>query len=595
MCRLYPFFVAISLVALVCCFSPTPASGQANTPIPNMDLKHFDAVPGPYALWGVHTARGLGHLGIFAGLLNNYANDLLVIRGANGYISRPIQHRMTSDIALALGLFRWIEVGVSLPIFWRQIRSNFPLGQNVVQGDTNIGDLRLSSKVMLMHNDKFKGFGLSVVLDLSLPTGGDKMLMRSSTATFTPRLILDYRHSSGFVVALNAGYRFRGRAQLLDLVVADELRFALGMEVPLFFREVSVVGELETAIGVGQLTGESKRPLSADSPTELRLGIRWRHAPSGLMLGLGAGVGLSQGYGAPDLRILFSLGWSFDLAKRKPILPFRNKVRVAQATPASRPNLPPPPKLTGVPKTVVRPPPKARVGTLPSLSTAAPALSTAVWSTMVKEANKKDADGDGIPVPQDKCPLKAEDFDHFEDSDGCPDPDNDRDGIPDTRDKCPKQKEIYNGVKDDDGCPDKGKSKIVWKRGTNSSGKIQINEKIFFNSGSDKIKRRSLPLLRQLAGFLKSNWLIREVQIEGHTDSRGDPEMNVDLSERRARRVMSVLVRLGVAQVRLQAKGFGSRKPVASNSSRKGRAANRRVVFKVLKVLDAKNRKGGIR
>ncbi len=42
-----------------------------------------------------------------------------------------------------------------------------------------------------------------------------------------------------------------------------------------------------------------------------------------------------------------------------------------------------------------------------------------------------DADGDGIPDALDKCPFEPEDFDGFEDADGCPDPDNDHDGIPD--------------------------------------------------------------------------------------------------------------------------------------------------------------------
>ena len=66
----------------------------------------------------------------------------------------------------------------------------------------------------------------------------------------------------------------------------------------------------------------------------------------------------------------------------------------------------------------------------------------------------KDADGDGIADDADDCPEMAEDFDHFEDDDGCPDEDNDGDGIPDTQDQCPNQAETVNGIKDDDGCPD---------------------------------------------------------------------------------------------------------------------------------------------
>jgi OmpA-OmpF porin, OOP family len=65
-----------------------------------------------------------------------------------------------------------------------------------------------------------------------------------------------------------------------------------------------------------------------------------------------------------------------------------------------------------------------------------------------------DQDGDGIPDNVDKCPTIPEDFDGFEDHDGCPDPDNDNDGIPDAVDKCPNEPETLNGYQDADGCPD---------------------------------------------------------------------------------------------------------------------------------------------
>jgi outer membrane protein OmpA-like peptidoglycan-associated protein len=65
-----------------------------------------------------------------------------------------------------------------------------------------------------------------------------------------------------------------------------------------------------------------------------------------------------------------------------------------------------------------------------------------------------DNDKDGIPDVKDRCPNDPEDKDGFQDSDGCPDPDNDKDKIPDVKDKCPDKPETYNGYQDDDGCPD---------------------------------------------------------------------------------------------------------------------------------------------
>jgi len=65
-----------------------------------------------------------------------------------------------------------------------------------------------------------------------------------------------------------------------------------------------------------------------------------------------------------------------------------------------------------------------------------------------------DMDGDGIPDAEDLCPTESEDFDIFQDEDGCPDPDNDNDGIADIVDKCPDQPEDIDGFRDTDGCPD---------------------------------------------------------------------------------------------------------------------------------------------
>jgi OmpA-OmpF porin, OOP family len=66
----------------------------------------------------------------------------------------------------------------------------------------------------------------------------------------------------------------------------------------------------------------------------------------------------------------------------------------------------------------------------------------------------RDTDGDGIPDVDDKCPNEPEDFDGFQDADGCPDPDNDGDGIPDALDKCRDEPEDFDGFQDTDGCPD---------------------------------------------------------------------------------------------------------------------------------------------
>ncbi|MFO0594685.1 MAG: OmpA family protein [Myxococcaceae bacterium] len=65
-----------------------------------------------------------------------------------------------------------------------------------------------------------------------------------------------------------------------------------------------------------------------------------------------------------------------------------------------------------------------------------------------------DFDNDGIKGDDDKCVDDAEDFDKFEDTDGCPEKDNDKDGVEDKVDACADKAEDKDGIADEDGCPE---------------------------------------------------------------------------------------------------------------------------------------------
>ncbi len=77
--------------------------------------------------------------------------------------------------------------------------------------------------------------------------------------------------------------------------------------------------------------------------------------------------------------------------------------------------------------------------------------ASAGWAGFVMPQDK---DKDGIKDNEDRCPKDPEDYDGFEDGDGCPEIDNDQDGVPDSVDKCPNDKEDIDGFQDEDGCPD---------------------------------------------------------------------------------------------------------------------------------------------
>src|SRR5206468_7962377 len=121
-----------------------------------------------------------------------------------------------------------------------------------------------------------------------------------------------------------------------------------------------------------------------------------------------------------------------------------------------------------------------------------------------------DYDTDGIPDTSDQCPNDPEDKDGFEDEDGCPDPDNDKDGVLDSADKCPNDP----GPADNNGCPKKYEHIVVTQE------KIELKQKIFFDTNKATIQPRSFSLLDEIAQVMRSRPTMT-VRIEGHTDSRG--------------------------------------------------------------------------
>jgi outer membrane protein OmpA-like peptidoglycan-associated protein len=99
---------------------------------------------------------------------------------------------------------------------------------------------------------------------------------------------------------------------------------------------------------------------------------------------------------------------------------------------------------------------------------------------------------------------------------------------------------------------------------------------IFFDPGKTQLKPGAKKLLQRIAEQLKGDDRIR-VTVEGHTDSTGNAEKNMDISEKRAEAVREYLVSLGVPADRIMATGKGDAEPVATNKTAAGRQQNRRV------------------
>ncbi|HYP76518.1 MAG TPA: OmpA family protein [Polyangiaceae bacterium] len=213
-----------------------------------------------------------------------------------------------------------------------------------------------------------------------------------------------------------------------------------------------------------------------------------------------------------------------------------------------------------------------------------------------------DSDGDGIADSIDQCELNPEDKDVYLDTDGCPEPDNDLDGLLDAADKCPNEPEDPDGYEDEDGCPDPDNDKDtvldVQDQCPNEIGsttqeplgcpgnrlavvtdcEVKITQQIHFETNKDKIRPESYPVLDAVADVLAKNPKIT-LEVQGHTDNKGAAAYNKDLSNRRAQSVMKYLVGRGVTSSRLTALGYGMERPLVDNGTAANRTLNRRVQF----------------
>jgi len=105
-----------------------------------------------------------------------------------------------------------------------------------------------------------------------------------------------------------------------------------------------------------------------------------------------------------------------------------------------------------------------------------------------------------------------------------------------------------------------------------------VSHAINFDLGKSVIKQESMPFVMELAQVLKINPSIK-LEIDGHTDSDGNADINLKLSQSRADEVKKQLGLLGIDTARLTTKGYGATKPLKPDTTPEGKAENRRVEF----------------
>ncbi len=107
-------------------------------------------------------------------------------------------------------------------------------------------------------------------------------------------------------------------------------------------------------------------------------------------------------------------------------------------------------------------------------------------------------------------------------------------------------------------------------------------DRLLFDTGKATLKPESQLQLKNIAEILKAYPAVN-VKLGGYTDNTGDANANLKLSGERAKSVEAELVKLGIADDRLESEGYGQEHPVAANDTDAGRAQNRRISIRVTK------------
>ncbi len=169
----------------------------------------------------------------------------------------------------------------------------------------------------------------------------------------------------------------------------------------------------------------------------------------------------------------------------------------------------------------------------------------------------RDSDGDGVRDSRDRCPLTPKNAKVS--PDGCA-LDGDMDGVKDYKDKCLDTPIGYEV--NDDGCA------------------ISLNLGVNFKYYSDIIEENSKKNIEKFAEFIKKNSNY-ELNIVGHTSTKGDADLNKRLSEKRAKAVKLALINLGVSATDMTTEGRGEEDPLVEDASSDGKLLNRRVEIEI--------------
>lgn len=492
-----------------------------------------------------------GHLLASARIFMDYASEPLVLTSGPSAIDRVVSYQAWIHSLASFSIAHRLQINVDVPFVAAQSGGpELSTGAAAPRAGSSadLGDARIGARIKLLGSaeDAEVRTDLAFSSSLWLPTGTDGYAGDGSVRV---RAALTLEGSSRRLYwAFNGGVRTRPSVELPGAVptrLGTALTFGLAAG---FFadaqRELAFGAEAAADLTVG---GGARLFDPRATPTQLLLTGHYRIEGGPFEVGAAFGPGLGQAAGSADYRVLLFIGFAPETA----------------APPPDDDN-------DGVPDKADACPTLAGVGSDDPLLHGCPEAPP-------------DRDGDAIPDANDACSRVAGEATGDRRTHGCPKvTDADGDGVPDREDACPR--EPGERPPSGNGCPKpppKPPEPPLTTKLVDQA--IVLSQQVQFEVGTAVLRPESDAVLSEVARVLREHPEVELVEVQGHTDESGTPELNRRLGQERASAVVAWLARSGIERGRLDPKGYGSDKPIAENTTDEGRQKNRRVEFRVIR------------
>lgn len=364
--------------------------------------------------------------------------------------------------------------------------------------EEGIGDIQLHAKVRLLRVER-NPIGLAAIVRLGIPTGDSKQFTGEPGWSLWPSLVGEIRPHRKLRFSLEAGYR---------------AIFGEGSEVNIAAR---------TCPGTSALMGTICQS-PGGTATGAQIAEEGKHVRYGDLLTFGLGMSarvarhldfIVEGYGSQVVKHFQPEGLSVEgLVGLKAFVHENSYLIIGGGA--------------GVPRHGIQ------------------NADYRVTLGFVFEPSIGDADGDGIKDDQDQCPNDPEDFDGFEDDDGCPD-------------QAPPPPPVVSEPEPE-----------------------MLPQTVHFRLGSWRVSARYRTPLREVCELLSAQPTVR-VRVIGHADEQGTPAANHRLGANRAGSIAEQLVLCGVSPERIESTSYGDTRRRCDDSTEECRTINRRVEFEILR------------